>query len=118
MPWIRGAPHNAPNYGIGSNDGYRRQGRSGLGLPPVSEGLRRSRRIDPISRSAKLLRHQLGRLARSLQCQDAISPGDSLLISRGLWTLGQFASKTGKSAFAKTCWVAPPKIICLNRLCV
>jgi hypothetical protein len=62
MPWIRGAPHNAPNYGIGSNDGYRRQGRSGLGLPPVSEGLRRSRRIDPISRSAKLLRHQLGRL--------------------------------------------------------
>jgi hypothetical protein len=58
------------------------------------------------------------RTARSLQCQDAISPGDSLLISRGLWTLGQFASKTGESAFAKTCWVAPPKIICLNRLCV
>jgi hypothetical protein len=33
-------------------------------------------------------------------------------------TLGQFASKTGKAAFSKTCWVAPPNIHCLNRLCV
>ena len=33
-------------------------------------------------------------------------------------TLGQFASKTGKAAFPKTCWVAPPNIHCLNRLCV
>ena len=30
----------------------------------------------------------------------------------------QFASKTGMVAFAKTCWVAPPNIICLSRLCV
>jgi transposase len=36
----------------------------------------------------------------------------------GLHTLGQCARKTGKVAFAKTCWVAPPSIICLNRLCV
>ena len=32
--------------------------------------------------------------------------------------LGQFANRTGKAAFAKTCWVAPPNIHCLNRLCV
>ena len=31
---------------------------------------------------------------------------------------GQFANRTGKAAFAKTCWVAPPNIHCLNRLCV
>ena len=32
--------------------------------------------------------------------------------------LSQFANRTGKAAFAKTCWVAPPNIHCLNRLCV
>ena len=32
--------------------------------------------------------------------------------------IDQVASKTGISAFSKTCRVAPPKIICLNRLCV
>jgi|SoiMethySBSTD1v2_1073268.scaffolds.fasta_scaffold246840_3 hypothetical protein len=30
----------------------------------------------------------------------------------------QFANKTGKAAFSKTCWVAPPNIHCRNRLCV
>ena len=30
----------------------------------------------------------------------------------------QFASRTGIMAFSKTCWVAPPNIICLSRLWV
>src|SRR5262245_41553743 len=30
----------------------------------------------------------------------------------------QFANKTGKAAFAKTCWVATPNIHCRIRLCV
>ena len=31
---------------------------------------------------------------------------------------GQLSSKTGKATYARTCLVASPNIICLNRLCV
>ena len=53
-----------------------------------------------------------------------VAPKETSVLNPGVAHLrrppctGQCANKTGKAAFAKTCRVAPPNIICLNRLCV
>jgi hypothetical protein len=51
-------------------------------------------------------------------CEATRDPSNVAIRDGQKYSIGQVANKTGISAFSKTCLVAPPKIICLNRLCV